>query len=206
MNKTNDGDRFKRPKDDSSRTSGDESSVKASRSIDEINIQLQSVPRRLPPSDLDVGSAVARKHPAHGVYISPDKPTIVYVTVCCENRIPWLATERHHEILVDIWQDTSHWVVGQYILMPDHLHLFVAPQETAVEFDSWVQYFKSQFTKRNKQNECEWQTDHWDTRIRSALHYEEKSIYMANNPVRAGLVADAADWKYKGVVHELRWE
>jgi REP element-mobilizing transposase RayT len=90
--------------------------------------------------------------------------------------------------------------------MPDHLHLFAAPQESAVELEAWVQYFRSQFTKRNKKSECEWQTDHWDTRIRNAQHYEEKSIYMYNNPVRAGLVADANDWKYKGVVHELRWE
>ena len=107
---------------------------------------------------------------------------------------------------MQVWQDTSHWVVGRYVLMPDHLHLFAARQSTAVEFDSWAQYFKSQFTKRNKDSSCVWQTDHWDTRIRNREHYEEKLNYMFNNPARAGLVSDANEWKYKGVVHELRRE
>ncbi len=172
--------------------------------IDVINNMLQSIPQRLPPTT--ESSREARRHPAHGVYISPDKPTIVYATICCEDRKPWLASDKHLDILLDIWNDTSHWVVGQYVLMPDHLHLFAAPQESAVEFDDWVKYFKSQFTQRNRQKHFEWQTDHWDTRIRSAQHYEEKSIYMYNNPVRAGLVTNASDWKYRGVVHELRWE
>ena len=177
-----------------------------SRTLDEINDLLRSMPQYSPLADLDAVSVDARKHPAHGVYISPDKPTIVYVTVCCEKRIPWLASDRHHETLLNVWQDASHWAVGRYVLMPDHLHLFAAPQTTAVEFDSWVQYFKSQFTKRNKDGACVWQTEHWDTRIRNLEHYEEKSNYMFNNPVRAGLVTDANQWKYKGVVHELRWE
>jgi REP element-mobilizing transposase RayT len=150
--------------------------------------------------------ADSRKHPTHGVYFSPVQPTIVYLTVCCKERKPWLATDSHHELLLSVWHDTSHWVVGQYVLMPDHLHLMAAPQENAVAFDAWVKYFKSQFTKRNKNRNCVWQADHWDTRIRSAELYEEKSIYMHNNPVRARLVADAVDWKFRGVVHDLRWE
>ena len=145
-----------------------------------------------------------RKHPAHGVYISPVNPTIVYVTVCCDKRKPWLASDGHHQLLLGIWQDTSHWVVGRYVLMPDHLHLFAAPQEKAVAFDAWVKYWKSQFTKRNKDPKCVWQTDHWDTRIRSQKHYEEKSNYMFDNPARAGLVIDPLGWPYKGVVHDLR--
>jgi|GEM_PF-1310768 len=157
-------------------------------------------------SHIDSAFADSRKHPTHGVHFSPVQPTLVYLTVCCKDRTPWLATDSHHELLLSVWQDTSHWIVGQYVLMPDHLHLMAAPQETAVEFDAWVQYFKSQFTKRNKNRNCVWQSDHWDTRIRSAELYEEKSIYMYNNPVRAGLVAKATDWRYQGVLHDLRWE
>lgn len=174
--------------------------------IDEMNLLLQTVPRTVAhPADLRVDDAI-RKHAAHGVFISPTNPTIVYVTVCCDDRIPWLATDRNHELLLSIWQDSSHWVVGRYVIMPDHLHLFASPQPTAVLFDSWVTYFKSQFTKRRKDPSCVWQTEHWDTRIRSLRHYEEKSVYMWNNPVRAGLVTHPDEWKYKGVVHELRWE
>ena len=89
--------------------------------------------------------------------------------------------------------------------MPDHLHLFAAPQEDAVSLESWVKYWKSMFTKKNQKPESKWQTDHWDTRMRTENHYEEKSEYMFANPVRAGLVSFPNDWLFKGVVHELRW-
>jgi len=178
----------------------------AQQDIDEVNAMLRSIPPCNCPEDFQLAYVEPRKHPAHGVFLALDKPTIVYATICCKNRRPWLATYKHHQILLEVWQDTTHWVVGRYVLMPDHLHLFAGCQENAVEFDAWVQYFKSQFTKRNKCKECVWQTDHWDTRIRNANHYEEKALYMYNNPVRAGLVADAEDWKYKGSVHQVRWE
>ena len=147
-----------------------------------------------------------RKHPAHGVLISIANPTIVYVTVCCKNKSPWLASDRHLRLLSEIWQDNSHWVVGRFVLMPDHLHLFAAPQENSVDFDAWVKYWKSQFTKRNNDTKCKWQTDHWDTRVRSQTHYEERSQYMLDNPVRAGLVSDPNSWPYQGIIYEVRWE
>jgi len=31
------------------------------------------------------------------------------------------------------------------------------------------------------------------------------SDYVRNNPVRAGLVEKAEDWKYQGELHKLRW-
>lgn len=174
--------------------------------LDAINRESRGMPQAPPTQGLNKLLLESRTHPTHGVYIFPSKPTIIYVSICCENRKPWLATDKHHKILLDLWQDTSHWVAGRYVLMPDHLYLFAAPQDTAVDFESWVKYFKSQFTKRNGVSSCRWQTGHWDTRIRDHEHYEEKSIYMFNNPVRAGLVKDACDWKYKGVARELRWE
>ena len=177
-----------------------------SHTVDRINDDLRAMRQVSSTEDLNKIAFESRNHPTHGVYISHSKPTIVYVSICCAKRKPWLTTDKHHKVLLDIWQDTSHWVVGRYVLMPDYLHLFAAPQATAVDFESWVKYFKSQFTKRNRDNSCIWQTGHWDTRIRDHEHYEEKSIYMFNNPVRAELVNAASDWKFKGVVHELRWE
>ena len=162
--------------------------------------------RQEPHPPVDAVRSWGRKRPAHGVHFSATNPTIVYVTVCCDKRRRWLATDEHHSLLLDIWQDTTHWVVVRYVLMPDHLHLIAAPQESAVEFDAWVRYWKSQFTKRNRNASCVWQTDHWDTRIRSLTHYEERSQYMFDNPVRANLVSDPKLWPFKGVVHELRWE
>ncbi len=147
----------------------------------------------------------SRKHPAHGIYLSPVAPTLIFLTVCCAKRKAWLASDRHHQILTELWSDSSHWVVGRYVLMPDHLHLFASPQDSAVNLEAWVKYWKSMFTRANCNPDCVWQTDHWDTRIRNEEHFVERAEYMFNNPVRAGLVDDASKWPYQGTLHELRW-
>jgi putative transposase len=147
----------------------------------------------------------ARRRPAHGVLVIPSQTTIVFLTVCCKKRSPWLATAAHHQLLREIWADQSCWSVGQYVLMPEHLHLVAAMASERVPLDNWVRYFKSQFTKRNRNPSCVWQTDHWDTRVRSVTHLEERIGYMQQNPVERGLSTRADDWPYQGRVHPWGW-
>ncbi len=70
-----------------------------------------------------------RHHPVHGVHISSQKPTIVFLTVCTRNRSPWLATDEHHARLRSVWLQATAWRTGRYVLMPDHLHLLAVPGE-----------------------------------------------------------------------------
>jgi hypothetical protein len=44
-----------------------------------------------------------RRHPAHGVFIDLGKPTIVFLTVCTKDRLPWLASDAMHQALRDAW-------------------------------------------------------------------------------------------------------
>ncbi|HVK19342.1 MAG TPA: hypothetical protein VM533_20580 [Fimbriiglobus sp.] len=147
-----------------------------------------------------------RKHPAHGVFTYPHRPTIVYLTVCTHHRRPWLATDENHDLIRSVWQAATGWLVGRYVLMPDHMHLFAAPGTMDIEFDSWVTFWKSQFRKRHSDKSIRWQTDHWDTRLRHDERYEEKWEYVVSNPVRAGLAARPEDWPFQGELFELRWE
>ncbi len=153
----------------------------------------------------------ARHHPAHGVLISEWQPTIVFLTVCTKDRSRWLANEQVHQTVKDAWTDADAWLVGRYVVMPDHIHLFVSPIDTSVSLDNWIKFWKSQFTKIAKKDRTfrlpshPWQTDHWDTRLRNRRSYESKWEYVRNNPVRHGLVAQAEDWPYQGEMHNLRW-
>ncbi|HET9418906.1 MAG TPA: hypothetical protein VFO30_06155, partial [Chthoniobacterales bacterium] len=45
-----------------------------------------------------------------------------------------------------------------------------------------------------------WQPGFFDHVLRSADSYGEKWNYVRDNPVRAGLVRDANDWRYQGEV------
>jgi putative transposase len=157
----------------------------------------------------ETGTARHRKHPVHGVLALPDQPTIVFLTVCTKNRVPWLASDSVHELLRSIWSRALAWYVGRYMIMPDHIHLFAAPGTPELPLENWVKYWKSQFSKYHSNSNHRWQTDHWDTRLRTVHSYEEKWNYAVNNSVRHALVPRvprAEDWPYQGELFELRWQ
>jgi putative transposase len=147
-----------------------------------------------------------RKKPASGVLVSLDRPTIVFLTVCAEKRRRWLAQSRVHDELKMIWQTEARaWLVGRYILMPNHIHLFCAPNEQTVSLNQWVSYWKRLFTQRIGNPEWSWQTHHWDSRLRRAESYDQKWNYVIKNPERAGLVKHAEAWPFHGELNLLRW-
>src|SRR5262249_53078498 len=98
-----------------------------------------------------------RRHPAHGVLLSDDHPTIVFITVCTRDRRPWLATEETHALLREVWSRATAWLAGRYVLMPDHLHLFASPTERPISLDNWVRYWKSQFRRQHRSPAYCWQ-------------------------------------------------
>jgi putative transposase len=153
-----------------------------------------------------------RRRPAAGVIESKNGPTIVFDTVCLSEKIGWLANGEIHTLLRNIWQNASAWLVGRYVIMPDHIHYFASPSFEPVPFENWVRFWKSQFTKRYKiehAGKCPpvgWQSNHWDTRMRNGQSYEEKWEYVRTNPVRRGLVISPEDWLYQGELNEIRSE
>ncbi|MDB5338274.1 MAG: Transposase [Planctomycetaceae bacterium] len=146
-----------------------------------------------------------RKHPAHGIRLIDGQPTVIFDTVCTKDRHPWLATREVHSLLIEVWESAEAWLMGRYVIMPDHIHFFSWYVGSAIEYDKWVQFWKSQFSKKFKRKHCRWLTDAWDTRVRSALVYEEKWLYVLNNPVRQGLVERPEDWPYQGEINKLLW-
>ncbi len=132
-------------------------------------------------------------------------PTIVFLTVHTENREPWLANELAHSSLREAWEKASAWIVGEYILMPDHLHLFCAPRGTACPIERWMQYWKVLFRKTHGRAEWRWQSRGWHHRLRRDENYPAKWAYMRANPVRKGLVSQVEEWPYWGRLHGLPW-
>ena len=150
-----------------------------------------------------------RKRPASGVELDHGGPTLVFLTVCTKNRSPWLASEVVHKQLRTVWAQARAWLVGRYVIMPDHVHLFVELNEAFepfVELDAWVRYWKSQFSKRHSVNDHRWQADYWDRRLRREENFDEKWEYVRGNPVRHGLVLDEDEWPFQGEIADLRWE
>jgi len=149
----------------------------------------------------------SRRHPVHLPNIERhNQPTILFVTVCTHGRRPVLANERVWRTLQAIWPEARQYSVGKYIIMPDHIHLFCSPTVREPEnVRRWVAYWKRLASCELSDLKPLWQRDCWDTQLRNVDHYGEKWEYVRANPVRAGLVKQADDWAYRGIINELRW-
>ena len=148
-----------------------------------------------------------RKYPVHPPPIwRPNEPVVLLVTVCVTPRQPLWANAGAHQALRSAWTQADHWLVGEYVILPDHLHLFCVP----AGFDSapvktWVRYWKRLAGKELPSLKSHWQEDCWDTQMRSRPYYEEKLAYVQQNAVRYGLVTRPEDWPYAGRLHLIEW-
>src|SRR5262245_39974941 len=87
-----------------------------------------------------------RRHPVHGTRIDLAKSTLVFLTVCAKERKPWMTNPTVMTSLVGIWRENATaWLVGDFLLMPDHLHLFCGLCDLRFSLERWVKFWKSQF-------------------------------------------------------------
>ncbi|MBO4287828.1 MAG: transposase, partial [Kiritimatiellae bacterium] len=168
-----------------------------------------------------------RKHPSrNSVHEQGFRSTILFVTVCTEGRKPILAEKDMVNIILSTWANAQNWIVGRYVIMPDHIHFFCAPATYPTsDFHRWMKYWKrlaqqafavaargdtrphvgGRLSSTAENMEKLWQDDCWDTQIRTGVQYEEKWQYVRNNPVRKGLVENSDDWPYHGFVNDVPW-
>jgi putative transposase len=161
---------------------------------------------------------------------------IYFVTACTARRSHILACDKIHKTFREFCENgLSHGVfVGKYVLMPDHLHLFVtfglehesalakncraqtdlpAGAPVAAVYDrrsvlsEWMKTLKNSLSKTFRQMRIpspHWQKGFFDHVMRSEESYSEKSLYVAENPIRKRLVKRMEDWPYQGEIYPLQ--
>jgi putative transposase len=144
-----------------------------------------------------------RRRPHHEVRPASHRPTVVFVTVCTKNRRSILANAQVHDALIETWSKATAWLVGQYVIMPDHIHLFATPGPQPLPLENWIAFWKSRLAR--KLGTGVWQEGYWDRTLRNGESYAEKCEYVRDNPVRRGLVGDAKDWQFAGSLNDLSW-
>jgi len=138
----------------------------------------------------------------------PNQSIIQFVTCTASKRRSLLARPEIHRLIVETWRKAGHWLVGRYILMPDHIHFFCAPQQTpSTPLKRWMEFWRFQVSRHwpHPNEKPVWQKDFFDRQIRSGESYSEKWLYVMENPVRAGLVKRWQDWPYQGEISVLAW-
>ena len=124
---------------------------------------------------------------------------------CCVLRWPEAAG-----CVVENWQHFAgeRYDLIAWVVMPNHVHLLVRVYE-GVPLGKVVQSWKSYTGKkirgmmedgragaRRAQEDGVWMREYWDRYIRDEDHFDAVVRYIHDNPVKAGLVAEAEDWPW----------
>jgi putative transposase len=154
---------------------------------------------------------------------------VYFITACTEKRRMLLANAGMHESFRRFCEEglTRGVFVGKYVLMPDHLHLFVTLGEeykSAVErcnedpvaavcdrrifpLSDWMKSLKNSLSKTLRQMGVaapHWQKGFFDHVMRSEESYSAKWVYVSENPLRKKLVDRAEEWPYQGEIYPLQ--
>ncbi len=136
-----------------------------------------------------------------------------FVTTCTAGRTCCLASDGFHAIALEVWANCerlSGWAVGRYVVMPDHVHFFagdVRAERTLSKFvGKWKEWTSKYATQRLGHALPLWQPEFFDHVVRSSESHEQKWQYVRENPVRAGLVRAAEEWRWQGELNDLRFD
>jgi putative transposase len=142
--------------------------------------------------------------------VFPRNP-LYFVTCCTYRRRPYLANERVHASFVKFAQRAQiefGIAIGRYVILPDHLHLFVALPNN-LKLGDWIGTLKrvlARSVEATGSSDPTWQRGFFDHVLRSNESYAEKWSYIRENPVRAGLAKSAEEWPFCGEIVDIYYD
>ena len=131
-----------------------------------------------------------------------------FVTTNIANAYPLFTDDTNARIVVTALlylRQRGDFDLYSYVIMPDHLHLLLLPrQEKSVSemMHSIKSFTAKEINKHMNRSGKVWQEDYYEHAVRGKADFDEKLIYIHNNPVKAGLVKTAEDYKYSSAYKE----
>ena len=110
----------------------------------------------LPPTDGTALPSAAlpqlpqRRHPSRNSVMThlDNRAIMLYVTVVTGKRNAMLADKAVQACIVAAWKAAADWLVGRYVIMPDHIHFFCAPATyPPPDFHRWMKQWKAQVSR-----------------------------------------------------------
>ena len=111
-------------------------------------------------------------------------------------------TERNAELLIDVLRSIvaeGHFELHDFVVMPDHLHLLLTVDD-GMTVEKAMQLVKGRFSYRLKKEfgfagEV-WQRGFSEVQVMGKASFETHRRYIAENPVKAGLVGAAEEFPF----------
>jgi putative transposase len=102
--------------------------------------------------------------------------------------------------------DGERYRLLAWTIMPNHVHVMIEQIDgysLGSIMHSWKSFTAKAVNKLLGSNGTVWSADYHDRYIRNLEHYEYASSYIEQNPVKAGLVARAEDWRFSSASRRL---
>jgi REP element-mobilizing transposase RayT len=122
---------------------------------------------------------------------------IFFITACTFRRKPILIQTAVADVLIDEWNRARvrhGWAIGSYVIMPDHVHFFCAPERDAKTLSDFMREWKSWTSRRIRLLRPRpttaattlWQREFFDHVLRSDEGYGEKWELRSGESVTGG--------------------
>ncbi len=98
-----------------------------------------------------------------------------------------------------LFYDGERYVLSAWVVMPNHVHLLVAPakdEELSVILHSLKSYTAHKANRILGRTGRFWQRESFERYIRDYGHFQNVVAYIENNPVKARLCPNPSDWPH----------
>ena len=130
------------------------------------------------------------------MWLRADQEVVYFLTFCVPRRERVLGNDEAFEAFQAAIARLENWNVIAAVLMPDHVHLLIAPNDREAAVGNAAGAIK-RWLRQGLAANWEWQPGSFDRWLRSDESAEEKWKYMRENPVRAGSVEHWTNWPYR---------
>ncbi len=130
------------------------------------------------------------------VWLKWDQEVVYFLTFCVAGRRHVLGNDAAFVAFQTAITRLTNWNVIAGVLMPDHVHLLIAPNDREAAVGNASGAIK-RWIRQELKAEWHWQPGSFDRLLRSDESAYEKWQYIRENPVRAGLVENWQDWPYR---------
>jgi REP element-mobilizing transposase RayT len=128
----------------------------------------------------------------------------VFVTFCCGCLDPLPEAVRDIVVRHCLHDQGTKAAIHAVVVMPDHVHLLLTPLRdldgnlySLVEILQGIKSASAHSLNRALgRSGPVWQEESFDHVLRSDESFEQKAEYIRQNPIRAGLVKEAADYRW----------
>lgn len=103
--------------------------------------------------------------------------------------------------------DGARYDLQAWCITPDHIHIGVIfyPDHLMSKIVwAWKSWITNQHMKAKGEKAIIFELDYFDRYVRTLDHAEKLPSYIENNPVKAGLVRSACDWRWSSAWHKAQ--